>query len=957
MAAELCRQLRLLLESSPDAPSLSALLVQVDHFTNELSASPNRTEQLRELEEGLQSVHDEEIDHVSLEHAEAFLAVLHGLRPVLPPTALISTWFELVLRPALREPRLPISSVDQAKELVIAALDAPPDGDEERAREREKVGEFRRRLMDFYLLDAFNESSGEDVLEWADLDDEQRERKTCWKANLEDILVSMGLEKPQDFFTELYRCFVHPSSRLQLLMLFSIYTSHKSFPKCIPVLAAHPLLESFTHSLLFDNSSTVATLLLTILTKLLPLLAVHAPDHLKRILPSLLVALARIICWRARLATPHVLPEIDTLLDDPAFVGEGEEDKEKLEDETDSTPTPIREDVEWERLERTFDGPTTAAPSAHRFFTMLYFLFPCNVIRFLRWPVRYLTDIKFDSLYTIGWDEVLDEDKIRSKAEPLLRGHILHPFLIWRGAAEELSKSDFWTQYDESRILAECTMLDVRNAAVGMRERAQAQVHDRARAVTRPPSVELSSPPSEGSTDPTAVDATVTASPTPAASSPTIPSSSPVLAPTLGSSASDQATIHPAPLRPREYSESFSDAGRGRNTIRVSLQDMLVTSMALKSGMDVEIEHPTPGWSAALFPERPRSSSRDAGGDSASIRSAERQPSSSSMHGSGEGDGSMPSHAAQAIAALQREALLLRNELNFEMWMTRENVKHIGRLYEDRVLSRTAEVERQGLHNKLREYKAEVARLKRELSEHKDQATKTKNNYMDWNRELQDKLSEFRNEKKMWQADAAAKRAADKEAKDTFAAQGKLLAEAVQRVFQLETKIKENAHKVDRLHDYERQIDQLITLQRLWELDVQKLNDQADYLQAFTSKYRKMELRLESHEKIQTDMEDKARNARHQIESLEAQLRVSQRRTEAAQQEAKLHREAGLSESEYAKVQKVNERLREENSELRDEVEEMKAMIEVLKGQMRERTGLLDTERRPYSPLAILSDR
>ena len=35
-------------------------------------------------------------------------------------------------------------------------------------------------------------------------------------------------------------------------------------------------------------------------------------------------------------------------------------------------------------------------------------------------------------------------------------------------------------------------------------------------------------------------------------------------------------------------------------------------------------------------------------------------------------------------------------------------------------------------------------------------------------------------------------------------------------VFRLETQIKENAHKVDRLHDYETQIDQLIKLQRLW---------------------------------------------------------------------------------------------------------------------------------------------
>ncbi len=53
-------------------------------------------------------------------------------------------------------------------------------------------------------------------------------------------------------------------------------------------------------------------------------------------------------------------------------------------------------------------------------------------------------------------------------------------------------------------------------------------------------------------------------------------------------------------------------------------------------------------------------------------------------------------------------------------------------------------------------------------------------------------------------------------AQDTFAAQGKLLAEATQAVFRLETRIKENAPKVDRLHDYEMQIEQLMKLQRLW---------------------------------------------------------------------------------------------------------------------------------------------
>jgi hypothetical protein len=47
-------------------------------------------------------------------------------------------------------------------------------------------------------------------------------------------------------------------------------------------------------------------------------------------------------------------------------------------------------------------------------------------------------------------------------------------------------------------------------------------------------------------------------------------------------------------------------------------------------------------------------------------------------------------------------------------------------------------------------------------------------------------------------------------------AQAGRLADASNRVFQLETEIKENAPKVDRLRDYEDKIDQLTKTQQLW---------------------------------------------------------------------------------------------------------------------------------------------
>lgn len=49
-----------------------------------------------------------------------------------------------------------------------------------------------------------------------------------------------------------------------------------------------------------------------------------------------------------------------------------------------------------------------------------------------------------------------------------------------------------------------------------------------------------------------------------------------------------------------------------------------------------------------------------------------------------------------------------------------------------------------------------------------------------------------------------------------FQAQGTLLAEATKEVFGLQTQRKESQHKIDRLHDYERQIEQHVKVQRLW---------------------------------------------------------------------------------------------------------------------------------------------
>lgn len=110
------------------------------------------------------------------------------------------------------------------------------------------------------------------------------------------------------------------------------------------------------------------------------------------------------------------------------------------------------------------------------------------------------------------------------------------------------------------------------------------------------------------------------------------------------------------------------------------LQEMIHTSFTLKS--NINFEKSTPHRPQSVFTPSSMSPSRS------SIRS----PSPFELK-----DQNVPSYVLQAAASLQREALLLRNELNFEIWLSRENIKHIGRLYQDRSLVKSAEAERQGL--------------------------------------------------------------------------------------------------------------------------------------------------------------------------------------------------------------------------------------------------------------------
>lgn len=223
---------------------------------------------------------------------------------------------------------------------------------------------------------------------------------------------------------------------------------------------------------------------------------------------------------------------------------------------------------------------------------------------------------------------------------------------------------------------------------------------------------------------------------------------------------------------PTDISPRAERPQRGR--YRISLRDMVATSVALKSGMDIEVDigDSQPMWQDLLFFGSPSSPGKRSISLPREGKSVKLPPAR---------DKEIPDHVAEAISALQRKLILMNNELNCELWLARRNVEHIGQLKKECELAKGAEGERQGLvcflcfhleswrhpqprlpqHNKLREYKGEVARLQKELKDHKEQAFSMKNKYAQWNAELQAKVRDFREQKRNWTIDVAALQASD----------------------------------------------------------------------------------------------------------------------------------------------------------------------------------------------------
>jgi hypothetical protein len=105
------------------------------------------------------------------------------------------------------------------------------------------------------------------------------------------------------------------------------------------------------------------------------------------------------------------------------------------------------------------------------------------------------------------------------------------------------------------------------------------------------------------------------------------------------------------------------------------------------------------------------------------------------------------------MAALQREIMLLRNDLNFERYLKAQHSAHIGQMQRKHIKEATAEADTQNLINTNKTLKAKLAKMNEQYAQLKKETLTRRNQTQNWERELTGKVKSYREESKSRQGE------------------------------------------------------------------------------------------------------------------------------------------------------------------------------------------------------------
>ncbi|KAI1097763.1 Hamartin protein-domain-containing protein [Jackrogersella minutella] len=636
-----------------------------------------------------------------------FVAVLRRLRPVIGQPGKIFQWFDLLL--------LVLNYLNQEKNLASevegALLDilTAEDGNDSSSPTGGAAPQLAERILLLWLGE--HETNGR-------VPDSVSEFK---EKQLQRTLLHYGKRRPKDLLTVLDQFVTKKDYRARALSFLAIFV--QSQPPHLHLILQTPLFGNLINCLQLDTSTTIVSLALSALTMILP----HMPSSLVPHLPTLFNIYARMLFWERELS--QVTAEID---------------KERR-----LSPNALA----WEKLAYSPDFDDTTVPQLIHYFTILYGLYPINFMDYVRKPQRYLRHAEVPDSDDIEFQPT----EIRHASERFRQCHVLHENFYTLTIDSE--KTDFgrWIKSEPAEVVADCVALCQASEAlpsqiiadvVGPSEKDEPEKDDHDSALlsgSYPFGVSFS--PFQGDNQRN-TGSTFAESITSSRKQSVIARQS-----SISSYHSNRDVSNPRPSGIGNESPTLS-----RQTVQsgsqTHLQDLINSNKVIKSGLHQSMANDSVP-SLAL-------SHHDSNSDH---QGSQLQPSSQPGNAPSPAD----SNNAQ-IAHLQRQILLLYNDLTFERFMKQQHLTHMGELRRRHVREAASEAETQNLIIQNRQLKQRLKDAKESETQAKKESEKSRTLSKKWEADLTTKLRALREEQKKWNAEGdklrteldAAKRESDK---------------------------------------------------------------------------------------------------------------------------------------------------------------------------------------------------
>jgi hypothetical protein len=361
-------------------------------------------------------------------------------------------------------------------------------------------------------------------------------------------------------------------------------------------------------------------------------------------------------------------------------------------------------DQRWEQVHHSLEYPDSSPPTLLHYFTFLYGLFPLSFMSFVRKPRKFLKSQNFP-----GADDFdLDQDLIHSRTEPYRRVHLLHPNMFTTTVEDEWNDNR-WLKSDPADVVTECMDLCV---AVST-------------ALEDP-----GPPPTSKLPD------------LPVPPIPDIPVTEGMLDDDMASWRNTQSTMFAPSMSGQP--EAFDILPRAK-----SVKSSKSTSPLLKA-RDVTDSPTLPPLKAekkqhfltgsVLTSQQLQSPSSRLGTFAQAVTTGSNSPIQSEFQN-------------QSMASLQREIMLLRNDLNFERYLKQQHLTHIGQLQRKHIKEATAEADTLSLINTNRTLKARLAKANELYAQLKKETMTSRSQSKKWETELSSKVKSYREDQKVWQGD------------------------------------------------------------------------------------------------------------------------------------------------------------------------------------------------------------